>query len=221
MSDAKGDGCLSNEALVFLVRQTRNGDRDLFGRLIHLLGSRALRIAERWAQGFDRDTTNEIVWNVEKEILDLVLTDTPCRQSDFLEVAFGKAVERRTINAVQKRKQLPLPLRASFADKHEEETEPETPTELVADECPSPEEMLIALESEVLLPELIQKAHAAVKDRRHLEAVILRYGHDWPITDKDPAKPTLVRHFGVSEKQLRNWIKDALKLMRAAVGDSK
>ena len=221
LAERRGSGRLSNEALVFLIRRSRKGDRDLFGRLVHELGDRTVRIADRWAQGFDQDTLEEIVWTVEKEIVDLVLAETPSRQSDFLEVAFGKAVERRTINAVEKRRNSPLPLRHMPASVSDEETEPERPTESVADERAGPEEIVAELENEARRPELIRKARAAVKDPRHVEAVILRYVYGWPMVDKDPNKPTLTRHFGKSARQIQNWLADALEAMRAAIGDRK
>ena len=59
----------------------------------------------------DRDLEAvEIVWQVENEVGDLALSEIPSRQSEFLEVAFRRAVERRTINAVAKRRNQPLPL---------------------------------------------------------------------------------------------------------------
>lgn len=107
MAAANGEGRLPDEALAFLIRAIQNGDRDLFGRLIYELSRRTARIARYFAQGFDKDTTNEIIWKVEKEIIDLVLVEIPSRQSEFLEIAFRTAVERRTINIVAKRKQYP------------------------------------------------------------------------------------------------------------------
>jgi DNA-directed RNA polymerase specialized sigma24 family protein len=219
MADATGEGRLPDEALVFLIRAIQNGDRDLLGRLIYSISRRTAGIARHFAQGFDKDTTNGIIWNVEKEIIDLVLVEIPSRQSEFLEVAFRTAVERRTINIVAKQKQHPQPLRRAPAEPPEGEEEAERLTELVPDERPGPEEILAELEDRTRRPELIKRAMAAVKDPRHLEAVILRHAHGWPITDKDPTKPTLARHFGVSGRQIQNWITDALEAMRAAIGD--
>jgi hypothetical protein len=216
----EGRGRLSDETLVFLIRQTMKSDRDLCGRLLHRLSKRAVRIAKSWAQGFDRITTDEIVWQVEIEIIELVLTTEPSRQSDFLEIAFGKAVERRTINAVDKRKHSPMPLRATPSDISGDETS-ENPAELVLDQRPSPEEIVAQLEDAARRPELIRKAHGAVKDRRHLKAVILRHVRGWPITDKNPNKPSLERLFGMSGRQIQNWISDALEVMRSAIGDKK
>lgn len=217
MAAATGAGRLPDEALVFLIRAIQNGDRDLFGRLINELSRRTARIARHFVQGYDKDTTNEIIWKVEKEIIDLVLVENPSRQSEFLEIAFRTAVERRTINIVAKQKQYPQPLRRAPAEPPEGEEEAERLTELV----PGPEEILAELEHRTRRPELIKIAVAAVKDPRHREAVILRHVHGWPITDKDPTKPTLERHFGMSGRQIQNWITNALEAMRAAIGDSR
>lgn len=216
MADERG--CLSNEALVFLIRQTLDNSRDLCGRLLHKLAKRAARIAEHWAQGFDRITTEEIVLQVEMEIVELVLAQSPSRQSEFLEIAFGTAVYRRTINAVEKRKHSPLPV--GVGDANDFDSEPENPADLVADDGPSPEEVVKQLEDVARRREFIRIASAAVKDRRHLEALILRYVHDWPITGK-PDIPSLARHFGKSGRQIQNWISGALEAMRAAIGETK
>lgn len=220
MASRTGEGHLPDEAVVFLMREIRSNDRDNLGRLVHELGLRIARIAKRHAQGFDRDTTFEIVEKVEKQVIDLILAETPSRQSEFLEIAFQKAVERRTINAVAKRKQAPLPLRAAPVEAREDDDEePERLTERVPDERPNPEEIVSEFEDLGRRPELVRKALNAVKDPRHRDAVILRYLRNWPITDQDPNKPTLARHFGVSGRQIRNWLNDALKAMRAAIGD--
>jgi hypothetical protein len=219
---AEGKDRLSREALVFLIRQTIDIDRDLCGRLIHKLSKSVGRIAQHWAQGFDRITTDEILLQVEIEIIELVLAENPSRQSEFLEIAFGKAVERRTINAVEKRRNSPMPLNAGSGDgSGRDEMEMESPAESVPDECPNPEEIVEQLEDEIRCRALISKASAAVKDPRHLKAVILRHIRGWPITAKDPNKPNLARYFGVSGRQIQNWISNALEAMRAAIGDKR
>jgi hypothetical protein len=210
---------ISNEALVFLAKRAAKIDRDLCGRLIHELSGRLVKIATRWAQGFDPMTMDEIVLNVEIQIVELVLTETPSRRSDFLEVAFGTAVERRTINAVEKWKKSPEARRETSRNISDDDTDSENDMELIADTGAGPEEILARLDDERHRTELIRRARAAVKDTRHVEAVILRYVHGWPITDKDPTKPSLERHFEKSGRQIQNWIKSALKMMRIAIGE--
>lgn len=212
---------LSNEAIVFLVRRSLNEDRDVCGHLIRHLGRSVAGIAKYWAQGFDSLTTDEIVWQIEIEIVELVLAPTPTRQSEFLEIAFGKAVERRTINAVQKRGHSPMPLRATAGDDSDDRTEAEGHEESVADEGPLPDEIAAQLQDKARRRELLGRARASVKDPRHLEAVILRHVYGWPFTEKDGSKPSLASHFHKSERQIRNWITDGLEAMRAAIGEER
>jgi hypothetical protein len=199
-----GPGRLSNEAIVFLVRRTVNQNRDVCGQLIQRLGRSIAAIAHHWAQGFDPITTEEILWQVEMEVIELVLAATPNRQTEFLEIAFGKGVERRTINAVEKRKNAPLPQSLAPTDDQDDTAQAESPEARVADEQPDPEQIALHLDDKVRRRELINKARMSVRDPRHLEAVILRHVYGWPITHKDETKPTLAKHFNKSEKQIRN-----------------
>lgn len=217
MAEGRSEDRLSNEALVFLIRNSRNGDLDVFGRLVYELSRRTLRIAQRWAQGFDSCTTEEIVRKVDEEIVVSLLTREPCRESEFLEIAFGTAVKRRTIKIVEKHKQDALSRRALSV---EISGDPAVRAR-VRDKGPGPQGIISELENQARRSALVRIACSALKDRRHLEAVILRHVHGWPITDKDPTVPSLARHFGKSEKQIRNWIKEALETMRAAIGDMR
>jgi hypothetical protein len=218
----EGRGRLSRETLVFLIRQLSDSDRDLCGRLIQELCKSVVRIAQEWARGFDRITTDELLLKVEIEIIELVLAETPSRQSEFLEIAFADAVKKRTINAVDKRKNSPMPLRMqSGGDPGSDKIEIENRAEQVPDEDPTPEQLAEQQENKVRLRELIGKAGAAVKDPRHLEAVILHHVRDWPLTSKDQSTPTLARHFGMSGRQIQNWINNALAVMRTAIGEKK
>jgi hypothetical protein len=217
----RGDPRLSNEAIVFLAREAAADNPDLCGQLIHELGRSVAAIAKRWAQGFDPLTTEELVWQVEQEIIECVLTPVATRQSDFLEIAFGKAVERRTINAVSKRRRSPLPLSRTRDDQSTGEDSGETPADQLADDGPTAEDILVQLQEQSRRRELIRQAIASVKDRRHLEAVVLRHVRGWPMTDSHPNNPSLVRYFGKSDRQIRTWITEGLKALRAAMGESK
>jgi len=217
---------LQNETLVFLIRQIDRGDEELFGRLLQELSKRTVRIASRWAQGLDPIAAEEIVLRVEMQILELVLAETASRQSDFLEVAFGKAVEVRTINAVRNHNGSAMGRRAEIVadtpgDFGDEFDEMERPLGLAVDDRPGPEAILLQLEDEARRDEWIQKAYDAVRDLRHLEAVILHYGCGWPITSKDPSKPDLARHFGAKPRQIKYWIATALEAMRETIGEQK
>lgn len=216
----RGEPRLCNETMVFLARRAAVDDPDLCGRLIHELGRSVVAIAKRWAQGFDPLTTEELVWDVEQQIIECVLTPVANRQSDFLEIAFGKAVERRTINAVSKRRRSPLPFKSTRNDQADDDSG-EAAGDQVADSGPTAEALLQELQEQSRRRELVRRAMISVKDRRHLEAVVLRHVRGWPMTDKDPKKPSLMKHFGKSDRQIRTWINEGLKVLRAAMGESK
>src|SRR5439155_22888534 len=145
----------------------------------HELSKRTARIANRWVHRLDEISAEEILWRVEQKVFDLVLAETPSRESDFLEIAFVQAVQRRTANAVDRHNNSPIGRRrrailSDPADNDNDTDEIERPIELAVDGRPGPEAILLQLEYESLRPEWLQKAlaaGAAVKDPRHLEAV--------------------------------------------------
>jgi hypothetical protein len=186
------------------------------GRIVHVLGKRTARIAKRLAEGFDDTTTRDIVQEVEGQIQDLILAQTPSLQSDFLEVAFAKQVQLRTIDMVRKHRSSRMDRRGTIAGpapgEDADDEEIERPMELLVDGRPGPEAL-------VLIRDLFQKACGAVEDPRHLEATILRCVYDWPFTEEDPSKPCLERRYNKNRRQIQNWITATLKVMAAAIGD--
>lgn len=214
-----GTGRLPSEVLVFLIRATRAGNRNTVGALVDVLCRRIVRIAGRLARGFDPEVTKEILLEVQGQIIELLFATTPTRQSEFLEIAFTQAVQRRTINLVDKVTNTPELVVVDGG--REEGGEPEYIAESIPENRPGPEQVLLQLADQTKRSILIRRALAAVKDPRHVHAVILRYVRDWPITDKDPTKPSLEKHFGKSARQIQNWITSALETMRNAIGDSQ
>jgi hypothetical protein len=212
---------MPSEALVFLVKMTAGTDRDLFGRLVWQLNLRIEAIAKRWSRGFDPHTTEEILESVERRVIEIALVTSPTRQSDFLEVAFSKAVKRYTINAVEKRRNAPVSLSAKpNTGPEDDEDDLERPTETVVDEGPMPDELATILQDKEKHGAALRRAQGLVKDIRHYEAVILHYQLDWPLSSKDPAKPSLEDYFGVSERQIRNWMKEGRAAIRKALEDT-
>jgi DNA-directed RNA polymerase specialized sigma24 family protein len=183
---------------------------------VHL---RIEQAAKRWARGFDKDTTQEIIDGVQKRTIEIVLASLPSRQSDFLEVAFNQAVKRHTLNAVEKRRNAPLPLSAEQPGALDgEEDDAERPTERVEDESPQVEELVSILQNTARRGPLLRRAQATVKDIRHYQAILLHYGFGWPYASTtDPDKQSLQAFFGVSERQIRNWIRDGLEAIRTVL----
>ncbi len=213
----KGEKRLSHETLVFLIRQIRNSDSDLLRQLVYELTRRTVQIAKHWAKGFTPGTTKEILEKATEEIVILLLKEDPSRSSEFIEMAFETAVKNRTLNIVEKHRRDALsgPC-VSLGVTVQDDVFAQIP-----DKRPLPDEVASKRQKKAWQAELVRRASTAVTDPRHLEAVILRYCHRWPITDKDPAKQTLATYFGMSGRQIRNWIRKALAEMRDAIGDDK
>ena len=182
IATAKGEHRLADEALVFLIRAAGSGLPDVIGGLVNELCRRLIRTAKRLAQGFNVSTTEAIINSVEIEVIELVLTKPPSRQSEFLEIAFKTAVEHRTINAVEKFQHDPMSSIIETIQSSEDDREPIDIVENLADAADGPEKLLLSREAETLKPELLRTAYEAVKDHRHRKAVILHLAYGWPIT---------------------------------------
>jgi hypothetical protein len=209
---------LPSEALVYLIKSIVPTDKDVFGKLVWQLHLRIEQVAKRWARGFDRDTTEELIEGIQKKVVGIVLTLPASRQCDFLEVAFNQAVKHQSLKAVEKRRNAPLPLSAQqHASLEGDEEDAERPTERVEDDSPQVEELVSILQDKEQRGPLVRRAQVAVKDTRHYEAILLHYGFGWPISSTDPDKQSLQDFFGMSERQIRNWIRDGLKAIRTAL----
>ena len=98
---------LRSETLVCLIGQIRNDNGEIAGALQMELSRRTMRIANPVAQGFDPTTQELIVTEVESEIRELVLSERPSTQREFLEVAFAVAVRAKTVDVIRKHKMKP------------------------------------------------------------------------------------------------------------------
>jgi hypothetical protein len=196
---------LPDEALVFVIRQVDKKDGTLVGALIRELDRRILKVARRWAKGFSPVTTEEILLAIELKVIELVFADKPSRRSEYLEIAFAHAIKGKTLNEVVAHKNRPT----SINRAQEDGAEPQEPI----DNRSGPLEKLLKVENDGL----VRRALAAVPDERHREAVLLRHVEGWPLTTSDPAKPSLERHFGMSGRQIQNWINSALETMRSEI----
>ena len=96
--------------------------------------------------------------------------------------------------------------------------ESEQPLELLADPRSTPEGMGLALQDEAHRRELFRTALCAITNPRARTAVVLHYIRDWPIECNDGSKPDLVHRFNETAKQIKQWLRQAMREMRAAMG---
>src|ERR1051326_6538695 len=209
---------LLNETLVFLIRLSRRADPEVYGQLFQQLSTRITRLARRWVRGLGR-AGQEIVLKVE--IVERVLAEKPTLQTEYLEVAFAKAVESLTVAAVRRHRLSPFGGRRGEilpGATDEDGDEIERPLELAPDDRPGPEEVLLDLWDRESRDQVIDDAKNAVKDPRDLEAVLMHHCDGVPIVSKDPAKSDLVHHFQESEGQIKHRLARGLRAMRRRLG---
>jgi hypothetical protein len=204
---------LKTETIVFLMRLVRRADEQLFFEFFKELSARIVRIANRGASGYrlKPEVVQEIVEDVELKVLELVLADTACRKTDFLEVAFGRHVKCRALNRTRKHNnsvqahlgfiEVPSDYDDSAADQAME------PLELTPDSRPSPEAIAI---KNVLL----DKAWAVIDDPRIVHALFLHYYENWPIEE-------LMQLFGATRRHVKYMLEKGLRQMRDAIGEGK
>ena len=206
---------LKNETLLSLIRHVREGNREIFNRLLEELMERVVRLARHWVVGINDEAAREyILSQAEIEILKLALTPTPTRSSDYLEIAFAKKVRQMTFDAIRKYKKSPSGRRGDvipMTDADNDLEEIERPLEFVPGHERSPE--TIALHAD-----LIEAIRDRVEDPRHFEAAMLHWGHGWPVSCGDPNEDTLVRRFNVPERQITYWLKKVKAIILAVNG---
>lgn len=213
---------LKSESLVYLIRWLwRKNDQKNIGRLIDCLGRRIARIAGDYTSGFNPTVADDFGADIACDISDHIFASTPTRQSEFLEISFRQAVERRAIN---RRAKLRYRRRHEISESILRTVSTEDGeigiVAACADDSAGPEEHLLQSEEMRLTPERVRAGLSAITDERHREAVVLRFIEGWPMTDDDPAIPTLKSHFSMSVRQIQNWINTAIYQMRSALGET-
>jgi hypothetical protein len=204
---------LPSEALVFLIQQIGNGDPEIYEHLFQEIGRRITPLARRATRGLNRETAREIVLKVERDILELIVSERPSRKRDFLQIAFAPAVEGRAVDLIRIHHNSPLGhLSEIMADPVDEDgDEIERPIEMAPDHRPSPEEIVIVLEDESRRKEWFKKACDSVENPLHREAVLLHHVEGMSVQEiaqKVPARPAQVKY----------WLTAGLKVMRKALG---
>lgn len=211
---ARAPGALP-ETLVYFLRRNDETDEEYYGALVDEIGKRITRIAGSRLRGLPPVTAEDIVTRVQLEFLQLLLSEWGSRDTDYLEVAFALAVTRRTHKLVRQYKFSPWSRldNSVMAGADDDEDEIER-LELVPDRAPGPEAVLLEGENQSLISERYEKALAAIEDERHREAAILYFVEGWPVISRNADKNDLVTHFGVSETQMKRWLRRGRMQMR-------
>ena len=228
-----GKATVSSEALVYFLRRaarTSGSHGAGVDGLVSILMDRAERTLRRHISGaFDEFQREEICREVMDGLVDDI-TDTGDR-GDYAEVNFNDWLEHNRDDACRKelrRAKRTERLGDEVDDLGEDDDAPPGPREQAkgpegVEPTPEAGAALAEARENARLPHQIEAGEfspedqyriaAAVKqanlDPNVLEAFLLHYYWDVPIDSKEADKHTLRKHFGVSEKTIRNWLRRA------------
>ena len=211
---------VKTETLVFLIRQTHGPADALCGQLLEELRERISLQLAGFVRKLNEAAAEDVVMGIEMEILESVLTEEPSRKRDFLEIAFGQALQRLAIDAMRHRKYSveghAVPIVEEYVDESGEDIG--HPIEFIAADQPNPEEAMLELEARKKLWRFLRKALKAVKNPRHRKAIVLHCARGWAVDSSVRGAPCLTRKFRATSGEVHYWIKTGLQQMRDALG---
>jgi len=239
-----GNTTVSSEALVYFLRhEARTGGSHGAGvdGLVSILMERAERTLRRHiSDAFDEFQREEICGEVMDGLVDDI-TDTGDR-GDYAEVNFNDWLAhnrddacRKALRRAKRSERLgdevddlaevddALPGRRE-EPKHPASAEPTPEAGAALAEAREKARLPHQIEAGEFSPEDQYRIAAAVKqanlDPNVLEAFLLHHYWDVPIDSKEPEKHTLRKHFGVSEKTVRNWLRRAEEAFAKLKGET-
>jgi hypothetical protein len=200
---ARAPVCRS-ETLVYFIMRPDDSNAQYLEAFAGEIDKRLVDLAGRYVWGLPQDTGQDIVGKVQWEFRRLLLAERPSASTEFLEVRFAAAVKKRTLQLMSLYYSSPWS-RQVYIDA------PDADDELQQDAAPGAEDIL-------LNKQLCETALAAITDRRQREAATLHWIEGWPVVSNVQGKRDLVGHFRTTEGRIKQWLKQAMKEMRAALG---
>jgi len=205
-TDKSAPDFLSAEALVYFIRRAvLGGDAKTRDALFRLLYDRCMPYFRGQFRGFDRETREDLQGEVMKKVVeDLFAADD---RGDFMQVRFWKYLDNKRIDACRKAFRHSgdtESLDTGFSG--ESESEGRTRLEQEADTKLSPEQFMTITEGLSRLPPRLREVFLL----RHYFG--MKIGADDPADDPD-GELTIARHYGRSGRTIRNWLKEAGRLL--------
>lgn len=203
------------ETFVHLARlQARANSQKAFGRLVEEFLKRTSRVIRKYSKGFSVADSEEIEKLVIEQIDDRLMAQMASRASEYLEVNAYGAIKQLTLRQVEKRKHHPRPHQVDSID--DESARASSDVANISDMNSDPLKLLLATEEG---RRQFRKLLKAVIDPRHRAAFILHKLRGWPVKPDDPDKPSLEKRFGMSARQIHNWIATASRQIKEALGE--
>lgn len=193
---------VKNECLVFLIRfRRKQGDEGAVNELATTLKERLTWPIEKRlipvAENVRAECRDEAVWCVFAPILD-VSSDS----ADYAQVSFGPWFDNRVIDAIKKFSRTQAKdARTESLTREDDEGEKDVPTGRgfrVGDILPGEHALFI------------DDALSSLDDVER-DAFLMRHYWQWEIESIDPKMPTISKHFGVTPRTIRNWLKSSEK----------
>lgn len=204
--EESGPRFLSAEAIAFFIRRAvRQGDTKTRDALFRQLFERCLPYFRGKFRGFTRETREDLQGDVMKKVIeDLFATDD---RGDFMQVRFWKYLDNKRIDACRtafRHSDDMESLDTGFSG--ESDSEGRIRLEQEADDRLSPEQLAMLSEGLAKLPPRLR------------QVLLLRHYVGMQVGSNDPAdnsgdKLTIARQFGCSGRTIRNWLKEADKLL--------
>ncbi|WDT82187.1 MAG: hypothetical protein MPW14_10915 [Candidatus Manganitrophus sp.] len=220
-AEQRDEVAVSSEALVYLLRrEARKGNLQKPGvdGLISILVNRSEITLKHHISGvFDELQCEEICHEVIDRMIDEI-TDASDK-ADYAEVNFNDWLRHNRIDACRKQERKDAGTEQvgdAMADLAEDEADI-MPIKKEPISSESPEAAYALTEARDRIAAAIREANLAPTS---LKAFLLYYGWDVPIESKDPKEYTLVKHFGKSEKTIRNWLRSAEKVFAKQRGET-
>jgi len=190
------------EALAYFVRRAnRAGNKRLVNTLMRELYIRCRPFLHNRVRSFSGETRKEMVQEILTRIAAGLLDAGD--KGDFAEVSFWSYLKARAIDVCRDRidelENAEESLDAPIFDEEGEEAE--SALAAVPDYALTPEQMLLL------------KAGLAHLTPHLRQVFIMAHALEMKIESKDPDEMTISRHFGVTEKTVRNWLKEAERLL--------
>jgi DNA-directed RNA polymerase specialized sigma24 family protein len=215
--DYRSPAFLQEECLVYLIREYRSrGDTATVEALCEALLARCARHINGKLQALGPQAVDDAFGEVVLKVFDQIL-NLESDGGDFLQVRFWVALERIAITTFGRHvkeltratRQVSLSALPGSSDGDDERRSPS----IGLDELPD-------LTTNMDQAMLYQEGLAAL-DEPYRTVFVLRYYEGWPIEDRDPAVPTISRHFNKTPRTIRNWMRDAERALAVWRGDEQ
>lgn len=214
ISDRASGDYFQEECLAYLVRDAfRRGDHERFSTLTSILLLRCVP----WLRAglFELGVQEQDLDELSHKLVSTMITDVTSDdgRGDFFQVRFGAGLKKDLWNLAERYKQSVRRARrhVSLSDTVEAEGEADDGSGIVrADVIPSRDDVARSVEARIDMA----KALATIHDPRHRQAWIMYY-NGWQIDAKDPAEPTISKRFGVTDRTVRLWLRQAQAELKA------